>query len=352
MYYKSQQTLTGVSVIMPAYNAERYIGKFIKSVLAQTYKDFELIIVNDGSTDGTLHICQKFAGKDKRILIIDKKNEGTGKARYDAVQQAHGEYITFVDADDWLRKNAIEVLLDKAIQSNADMVTACFYKFLYGVKIGHYSFTNDIINHVWTHEEFMEKFFKGFFGIFTMPTGKWGKLYRSHLLKDHFIPINYKFGEDYMANMKIFPHLGKVVFTNDVIYNYRQCSGGTAHFMPYWMENIKGQYHDKKEEMIRRHLENQFDYYLKVELINCLRTYVEQFITFKPKTRKENIAILQKELQDEIYKELAGVKYHDMEILNAITTRDAAKLYTRMEYLYNHASLKIKAKRKVYQLLR
>lgn len=267
------------------------------------------------------------------------------------MQQAHGKYIIFVDADDWLSKKAIEVLLDKAIQYNADMVTACFCKVFYGVKLGYYSFISDIINRAWSHEEFMEKFFKGFFGIFTMPTGMWGKLYRSHLLKDYFVPINYKFGEDYMANMKIFPHLRNVVFINDVIYNYRQGSGGTAHFMSYWMEDIKGQYHDKKEELIKRHLENQFDYYLKVELINCLRTYVERFITFKPKTREENIAILQKELQDVIYKELVGVKYHDMEILDSIITCDATKLYTRMEYLYSHAPLKTKTKRLIYHLL-
>lgn len=94
------------------------------------------------------------------------------------------------------------------------------------------------------------------------------------------------------------------------------------------------------------------EYYLKVELINCLRTYVEQFITFKPKTREENIAILQKELHDEIYKELNGVKYRDMDILDAIASRDAARLYAKMEDLSKHAPLKVKAKRMVYQLLR
>lgn len=351
MACKSQQMLMGVSVILPAYNAERYIGKCIKSVLTQTYANLELIIVNDGSTDSTLRICQEFAEKDKRIVIIDKKNEGVGKARFDAVQQAHGEYISFVDADDYISKNALEVLHDKAVKYDADMVTACFCKVFYGIKIGRYSYANEIVNRVWTHEEFMTSYFKGFFGIFTMPTGLWGKLYRSHLLKDYLMPINYKFGEDYMANMKIFPHLRNVAFINNVVYYYRQCSGGTAHFMPYWMENIKGQYRDKKEEMLKRHLEKQFDNYLKVELINCLRTYVQQFITFKSKLREENIATLERELQDGIYQELVGVKYHDMEILNAIIACDAAKLYARIEYLYSHAPLKLKVKRFIYHFL-
>lgn len=354
MAQKSQQMLTGgVSVIMPAYNAERYIGKCIKSVLAQTYKDFELIIVNDGSTDGTLHICQKFAEKDERIVLHNKKNGGEDMARYDGLQLARYEYVTLIDDDDFLPPNALKTLYNAAIANNVDMVMGNNKVTMFGGLVSvERKYSDEQTNRLMEHDEIMQNFYIGFFGKSVVNVALWAKLYRTSIIRKVFQPTGYRVGGDLVINMRIFPLLQSLYIVPDIVYHYRRGSGVTARFMPYWMENMKKLYLEKKKEMFAHDFVPQAEYYLKVELINCLRTYVEQFITFKPKTREENIAILQKELHDEIYKELNGVKYRDMDILDAIASRDAARLYAKMEDLSKHAPLKVKAKRVVYQLLR
>ena len=110
------------SIVITAYNVESYIEKCIMSVINQTEKNIEIIIVNDGSTDCTLSKINKLANYDKRIRIIDKKNEGVMKARYDGLEIAIGKYILFVDADDWIEKECIEQLYNNAECNNSDIV--------------------------------------------------------------------------------------------------------------------------------------------------------------------------------------------------------------------------------------
>lgn len=111
-----------VSIIVAAYNIEKYIYKCIDSIRKQTFKDIEIIIVNDGSTDSTLNIIRNLALKDSRIRIIDKKNEGLIEARKSGLDVANGEYILFVDGDDWLELDALEKLYNNAINNNSDIV--------------------------------------------------------------------------------------------------------------------------------------------------------------------------------------------------------------------------------------
>ena len=99
-----------ISVIVPVYNVESYLSRCVDSIVEQTYHDLEIILVDDGSTDGSPQICDDYATKDSRIKVIHKKNGGEGDARNCGVVSSHGEYMSFVDSDDWLTPNAIEVL--------------------------------------------------------------------------------------------------------------------------------------------------------------------------------------------------------------------------------------------------
>ena len=108
-----------ISVILPVYNGEKYIKKAIESVLAQTLTDFELIIVNDGSTDGTLNIINQF--KDSRIRLITQENRGPGASRNVALKHASGEYVMYLDADDWFDENAFEIAYSEAKKYNTDL---------------------------------------------------------------------------------------------------------------------------------------------------------------------------------------------------------------------------------------
>lgn len=111
-----------VTIIVPVFNAERYLTKCIESIIHQKYKNIELIMINDGSTDESLKIMKQFAEKDSRIVIIDEKNKGVSHARNIGMDAAQGEYIMFVDADDYIDEKTVERLIYKAKSNNVDIV--------------------------------------------------------------------------------------------------------------------------------------------------------------------------------------------------------------------------------------
>ena len=116
-----------ISVIVTIYNVEPFIRKCIDSILAQTHTNIELILVNDGSPDKSLEICREYAQKDNRVVIVDKKNGGQASARNAGIDVATGEYIGFIDGDDWIEPQMYEVLLDKAIVTSSDIVQCEWY---------------------------------------------------------------------------------------------------------------------------------------------------------------------------------------------------------------------------------
>ena len=122
--------MSKISIIVPIYNAEKFLNKCIKSILKQTFENFELILVNDGSTDKSLDICNKYAKSDKRIKVINKKNEGSVLARKRGIKEAKGDYVIFVDADDWISINALEVINEEINNNNADVIVFNYYKVL------------------------------------------------------------------------------------------------------------------------------------------------------------------------------------------------------------------------------
>lgn len=111
-----------LSIIVPVYNAESFIGRCIESVLNQSYKDFELILVNDGSLDSSLDVCKKYAEKDKRIVVINKKHCGVSKCRNAGLDAAKGDYITFVDSDDYVGKERYTKTIKAMKEHKAEIV--------------------------------------------------------------------------------------------------------------------------------------------------------------------------------------------------------------------------------------
>lgn len=111
-----------ISVIVPVYNVEQYLAKCVDSILEQTYMNIELLLINDGSTDGSPAICDEYARLDKRIKVFHKKNEGVSSARNTGLDLAKGDFISFVDSDDWIEKQSYEELMKCTIKNNADAV--------------------------------------------------------------------------------------------------------------------------------------------------------------------------------------------------------------------------------------
>ena len=110
-----------VSIIVPIYNMEQYLNRCLESIINQTYENIEIILINDGSKDNSLEICKNYAKKDNRIMIIDQKNSGVSSARNSGLDKATGEYLAFVDPDDWIDKDGIEKMVDFALKHKCDI---------------------------------------------------------------------------------------------------------------------------------------------------------------------------------------------------------------------------------------
>lgn len=187
-----------ISIIVPVYNTEKYLDQCIQSVLAQTYKNWEMLLINDGSTDSSGTICDKYAAKDPRIQVIHQTNSGVTAARRAGVERARGEYLYFVDADDSIANDTLEYML-KHMSDGVDMVAE------------------------WNHtcqldrDSFCQALFKqqGWY--------VYGKLYRKHLFHDDTLSASryFKIGEDFLMQLRIARFLeGKIVGVAEQKYRY------------------------------------------------------------------------------------------------------------------------------------
>ena len=118
-----------VSILVPCYNVEKYLKQCLDSIVNQTLKDIEIIVINDGSTDSTLNIIKSYAKQDKRIKIIDKENEGYGKSMNQGLDAATGKYIGIVESDDWADTDMFEKLVKIADENNVDVAKGNYYKY-------------------------------------------------------------------------------------------------------------------------------------------------------------------------------------------------------------------------------
>lgn len=234
-----------ISVIVPVYKAEKYLPNCIDSILAQTFTDFELILVDDGSPDGSGAICDEYAKKDKRIKVIHKENGGVTAARADGVKISTGEFITFVDADDTIPNNAIMSLYD-AMHSNIDIVIGSFIMADENREVIH----ND---KVYASEEYIHKI------ITTFKNGPCGKLYKKSLFTNFTfkIPREIIYGEDVIMNIRIaFAVKNNIKYISKVVYNYKSNDESCTHRFNLTFEYLEKWYtyiinsipNDKKEK--------------------------------------------------------------------------------------------------------
>ncbi|MFL0167757.1 glycosyltransferase [Candidatus Clostridium helianthi] len=204
-----------ISVIVPVYNVEKYLPQCIDSILNQTEKNLEIILVDDGSLDNSGKICDEFSKKDDRIIVIHKKNNGLSSARNAGLEIARGNYIGFVDSDDWLDKTMYEVLLKLLKENNSDISCCDFFKTANSNdSIPHID--NDIINS-YNNIESLNNFYNG---LYTQTVVAWNKLYKRELFKDISYPVG-KIHEDEGTTYKLYYKANKITYTNRPLYYYR-----------------------------------------------------------------------------------------------------------------------------------
>ena len=196
-----------ISIIMPIYNSEKYLENAIRSVLSQTYKDFELILVNDGSHDGSWEICQKYAEADKRIRTVNKQNGGICSARNAGLQIARGEYVAFIDNDDLFTESLLEDNYKVAAQYNADMVRFGVWGLNSEEDLSRVAEAKTIVNSEVIEFDCMEvrKSYYPFRQKYLKNV--WNGLYKRSVIEENKLWFRelYKYGfEDWMFNVEFF----------------------------------------------------------------------------------------------------------------------------------------------------
>lgn len=212
-----------VSVIVPVYNAEKYLARCIESIISQSYNNLEIILVNDGSTDNSLLLCEGYSKKDSRIKLITQENKGAGLARNKGLQNATGKYALFVDSDDYLHNTAIEKCVYVKSQTNADLVMFGRFNQTAQGEITPKEVPNDKV------------YFKGeelddiLAGLFTYQSGIgiscWGKMFNLDIINSNqirFYSERQLLSEDAFFILQLFAHLGSVAIISESLYYYCQ----------------------------------------------------------------------------------------------------------------------------------
>jgi glycosyltransferase involved in cell wall biosynthesis len=209
-----------VSIIVPIYNAEKYLERCLDSLLSQTYKNIEIILIDDGSTDSSPLICDRYKKKYKKIKVLHSKNNGQSIARNIGMNLATGKYICFADADDVLTKDSIERLIVIAEIGNYDIVCGNYFIVDKDIKVSSNVFTTGKIDK-YGCEEHKKRYHQlkttSLFGYV------WGKMYKSSFIQEHKLKFNISneiFMEDTLFNLKTFSFNPKYYVLNEPIYYY------------------------------------------------------------------------------------------------------------------------------------
>ena len=211
-----------LSIIVPVYKVEKYLPRCIDSILAQTFGDFELILIDDGSPDGCGRICDEYARKDKRIVVIHQKNMGVSAARNAGLDIAHGRYIGFVDSDDWIEPQMYEVMMDAIRENGADMAV-CGVR--YADEDGKFTRADRLSEGVYSRAGLLED-------VFAMPNrlggGCCNKVFDASKIASVRFKVGMTIAEDALYLFDCFMRIDGAVKIGDALYNvYERCGSAT-----------------------------------------------------------------------------------------------------------------------------
>lgn len=303
-----------ISVIVPIYNVEKYLDKCIQSIINQTYKNLEIILVDDGSTDNCPKICDDFAKKDERIKVIHKKNEGVSSARNIGLDEASGIWISFVDGDDWLECDFCKTLMKNITENNAD-IGLCSYNRVVSNKVEKISL---IKNEVVDSRKFLINCLnpQSQFGSCCMKIIKSSAIYKLRLNE------NLDVAEDALFNIELSEKIKKVVTLEEKLYNYRiNMSSAVKRFKQDYV--LK---YEKAMKAARKYIIENYtnDNEIITNLANFISFHVMLIAVnycFHPENNEKNkIKLLKKVCNIEIFKEgILNSNYNGFSITRKIT---------------------------------
>lgn len=282
-----------ISIIVPIYNVEKYLENCVESLIRQTYRNIEIILVNDGSTDSSGKICDDYLGKDDRIKVFHKKNGGLSDARNYGLKKATGSLVSFVDSDDIVAENFIELLYKGIEEKDADIVIAnsCNVnedeKSIVSGDTGEYELVGI--------QDALEKMYYDSDNYLITFVTAWAKLVKRHIAEKALFPVG-KTHEDEFTTYKWYLDAKKIVFINTAIYGYRlrENSIMTSSYSPKRLDAIEAfeeriqilENENYKEIMSRTY--SKYFYLLEYNILELYKNnYIEKYKIYKNKYYKE-----------------------------------------------------------------
>ena len=268
-----------LSVIVPVYNTEKYLRECVDSILAQTFTDFELILVDDGSTDGSGAICDEYAGKDPRIQVIHQQNGGITVARKTGVRHATGEYVTFVDSDDWIDKAMYETMLECRNETDPDVIIC---GMLTEMEQGAAPRKVIIGSGVYNKQQLRDEVYPIMLFDFAhcMPAvspSLCNKLFKKHLLSNIIEQVNdtITYGEDALCTYSGLLDADSIYITNQNLYHYRNhfesaCNTYSCSLLEKFsllIAQLESQFQQRDQSMM-----NQLHGYAARHALECIRS--------------------------------------------------------------------------------
>lgn len=292
-----------ISIIVPVYNVEKYLDKCIESITNQTYKDLEIILVDDGSQDKCPEICDNWVKRDNRIKVIHKKNGGVSSARNIGIESADGEYIGFVDSDDYIDQSMYKILLENLLRNGAD-ISVCSSYFVY--ENGTQKIDSKTSDKICNQKEAVELI------SYTMNNSLWNKLFRKESIVKCRFDEEHTFGEDHLFLLQALKNVNKVTFCSRSLYYYVQHKDsitGTKFskrsFDQIYMKDILLEFVEKnfpylssyykklcftaRENICRKILLSDSESAYKDGYYDCIRYMNENYATIKKHLEKREI---------------------------------------------------------------
>lgn len=275
-----------ISIIVPVYNSSAFLKKCLDSILVQTYSDFELLLINDGSTDTSLDIALSYINLDNRIIVINQLNQGVSAARNHGLVKAGGDFVAFIDADDWLESEYLNELVNDMVTNEADLVCSGYYDYsVYakGLPISDFKGKDSVLR----VDEMMYALLSGTAGV------PWAKLYRKAIIDNFGIRFNnqVKMSEDLVFNLEYVSYCEKIIINQYHGYNYNRLNttSASSKINPDYLSS----YEISNELMIQFWRKIKLD---DLKLLNYINQRLRTFIVTVCDniTTKKNIAVFKR----------------------------------------------------------
>lgn len=332
-----------VSVIIPVYNAEKYLNHCINSLLNQTLDECEFIFINDGSTDKSDQIIGEFAKKDNRILLINQDNQGVSNARNRGLEFAKGEYVAFVDADDFIEKDIYETLYKAAEPNDIDVIISNFESEIEGHKVmTRYPFPVDIV----LQNDYKEELMLYFMRSDNLNTAC-NKIFKNSVIKNYKLkfPQKVPLGEDGMFNIRFFGFANTIKYINYSGYHYREVKGSATRNIrkhDYFQRALELYNSVLPDIYIKKFDQEKILKYRAIKLIESVLAYVHIYFTpTKELSFRKRYKYIKNMIKNKFVKEALNIYYketynslgkYDKLLINMLKVQSILGLYYATAY--------------------